>query len=368
MTEKNRVLETIRHNCDISDARDNGIYSICNLVLKLRNLYKWEHAIEPWQEPAAPDLLDWIDVKENYWKTIIDEPYHPLIINGREADPHDAAAVNDLLADPGLFYGAGYGRSLKSVFFLAEKLKMEEAGGCPVVVLGRELATELASPFAMLQDGIILIRREPLRYFFWDHIQDIRSSSKASLHHALHRYGILKDGQLDQALFRDRLDALVDAEIPIFIHHEVGEMRQEALDSDTLSRIIAVFPDSIVEFAARAVKDVLADTHPEGMLSFIIREQRDASLGLYVGLLAGLRRELFPEIVPAFAQFLRDLDWQGIERARVACRDRNLGLAEKIRTIAGYIGEETDEQVMQRFIDGVLTPLELDAPQQKEKE
>ena len=49
MTES-RVLDTIRHNCDISDARDNGIYSICNLVLKLRNLYKWEHAIEPWQD------------------------------------------------------------------------------------------------------------------------------------------------------------------------------------------------------------------------------------------------------------------------------------------------------------------------------
>jgi hypothetical protein len=27
----------------------------------------------------------------------------------------------------------------------------------------QELATELASPFAMLQDGVILIRREPLR-------------------------------------------------------------------------------------------------------------------------------------------------------------------------------------------------------------
>ncbi len=365
MTES-RVLDTIRHNCDISDARDNGIYSICNLVLKLRNLYKWEHAIEPWQEPASSDLLDWIEVKENYWETIIDEPYLPLVMDGREADPHDAAAVNDLLAEPGLFYGAGYGRSLKSIFFLAKKLREEEAGGCPVVVLGRELATELASPFAMLQDGTILIRREPLRYFLWDHVQEIRSSSKASLHHALQQYGILSNGQLDQARFRDRLDRIVDAEIPIFIYHEVGEKLQEELDSDTLRRIIAVFPDSVIEFVARAVKDVLADTHPAGMLGFIIREQRDASLGLYAGFLAGLRRELFPEIAPAFEQFLRDRDWRGIERARVTCRDRNLGLAEKIRAISGYIGEETDEEVMQRFIAGVLTPLGLDAPQQKE--
>jgi hypothetical protein len=27
------LLKIIKHNCDISDARDNGIYSICTLVL-----------------------------------------------------------------------------------------------------------------------------------------------------------------------------------------------------------------------------------------------------------------------------------------------------------------------------------------------
>ncbi|MHB8808722.1 MAG: Sfum_1244 family protein [Desulfobulbaceae bacterium] len=366
MTET--VVKTIRHNCDISDARDHGIYSICNLVLKLRNLYKWEHGIEPWQEPATPVLLDWIEAKENFWETIVEEPYLPLTLAGREVDLHDAATVNTLLGEPGLYYGAGYGRSLKSIFFLAEKLREEEAGGCPVVVLGRERATELASPFAMLQDGVILIRREPLRYFFWDHVQEIRSSAKLSLHYALHHYGILKNGQLDQGLFRDRLDTIVDAELPIFIYHEVGELRQEALDSDTLRLIIAVFPDSIIEFVARAVKDVLADTHPAGMLGYIIRERRDASLGLYAGFLAGLRRELCPEIAPAFEQFLRDRDWQGIERARVACRDRTLSLAETIRAIAGFIGEESDDQVLQRFTVQVLTPLGLDAPQAKGSE
>ena len=359
------VLETIRRNCDISDARDHGIYSICNLVLKLRNLYKWEHGVQPWQEPATPDLLDWIEAKENHWQTIVAEPYLPLVLGGREVDPHDAAAVNGLLARPDLVYGAGYGRSLKSVFFLAEKLREEEAWGCPVLILGRELATELASPFAMHQDGTILIRREPLRYFFWDQVQEFRSSSKSFLLHALDRHGILRDGRLDQGLFRDRLDGIVDAELPIFIQHEVGEMLQVGLDSETLQRIIAAFPDSIIEFVARAVKDVLADTHPEGMLGFIIRERRDASLGLYVGFLAGLRRELFPEIAPACDRFLQDRDWQGIEAARSACREKTLLLADKIRTIAATIGEVDDDQVLERFTAEILAPLGLDAPQKK---
>jgi hypothetical protein len=69
---------TIRHNCEISDARDNGIYSICTLVLKLRNLYKWEHRLEPWDEPESAVVLDWIAAKENYWETIAGEEYRPL--------------------------------------------------------------------------------------------------------------------------------------------------------------------------------------------------------------------------------------------------------------------------------------------------
>lgn len=367
MTQR-RIIETIQRNCDISDARDNGIYSICNLVLKLRNLYKWEHAIEPWHEPETTALLAWIEAKENYWETVIDDSFQPFIADGREVDPFDLETVNGLLADPALVYGAGYGRSMKSIFFLGEKIREEQVEGCPVIIVGRELARELSSPFAMLQDGVIIIRREPLRYFFWDHVQEIRSSCKESLHHALHGYGILTDGRLDQQAFRNRLDDIVDGEIPIFIHHEVGERLQDTFDSGTLRRIVAAFPDSAIEYVARSIKDVLADTHPRGMVSLIIRERRDASLGFYVGFLAGLRRELFPEIVQAFAPFLQNRDWRLIEDARRTCWEKNRRLAETIRNIAVHIGRETDEEIKTRFTNQVLTPLGLDVPERKGKE
>lgn len=357
-----KLIQTIRHNCDISDARDNGMYSICVLVLKLRNLYKWEHGIEPWQEPESKDLLGWIDAKEKYWKTIAKEPYLPLDVRGREEDPFALSVTNSLLAEDGLVYGAGYGRSLKSIFFLAEKIRDESVEGCPVVILGREMARELSSPFAMLQDGIIIIRRDPMRFFFWDHIQEMRSSSRASLHHALDRYGIFTDGQLDHVAFRRQLDTIVDEEIPIFIHHEVGEMRQHTFDSNTLRKIISTFPDTVIEYVSRAVKDVLADTHPDGMVSFIIRERRDASLGFFVGFLAGLRRILSPEIITAFDPFLQERDWGLIEQARIAGREKSLGLAEKIRAIADLIDVEDKEQIALRFSTEILAPLGLEPP------
>ena len=65
--EQMNLHQAIQHNCNISDARDNGIYSICTLVLKLRNLYKGENGLEPWDEPDSPILLDWIYAKENFW-------------------------------------------------------------------------------------------------------------------------------------------------------------------------------------------------------------------------------------------------------------------------------------------------------------
>jgi len=365
MTES-PFIRAVQRNCDISDARDNGIYSICTLVLKLRNLYKWEHGMEAWQEPESAELLDWIEARENFWKTIADKPFEPLPINGVHINPWDAGVVNTMLAETGLVYGAGYGRSMKAVFFLAEKIREETVEGCPVLILGQEKATDLASPFAMLQEGVIFIRRSPLRLFFWDHIQDIRSSSRTSLHHALDQYGVLTaDGRVNQQAVREKLDAIVDGEIPIFIYHEVGEMLETTLDSGTLKTIISAFPDSAIEFVGRAIKDILADTHPKGMISFIIREQREASLGFYAGFLDGVRKVLFPEMHAAFQKFLPDRDWQLIEQARCRCRDHNLLLAGKFKEIARLFGHTPLEEITQRFNREILAPLGLDVPEQQ---
>ena len=111
-------LKTVKQNCDISDARDNGIYSICTLVLKLRNLYKWENGLEPWQEPDSPILLDWIGAKEEYWETIQDKKFLRIPINGEGVDPFLLPIINEHFSSGNHIYGAGYGRSMKAVFFI----------------------------------------------------------------------------------------------------------------------------------------------------------------------------------------------------------------------------------------------------------
>lgn len=357
------LMKTIQHNCTISDAKDCGIYSICTLVLKLRNLYKWEQEMPPWQEPEPTVLLDWIEAKENFWEPLGKESFHFLPCNGNNLDPWDTDKINSVLGGTDLVYGSGYGRAMKAVFFLAKKIKEESVEGCPVVILGQEQARELASPFASLQNGVITIRREPLRFFIWDHIQDIRASCRTPIHYTLNAYGMLDDGKINQQACRDSLDYMVDREIPIFIYHEVGEKMQTTLDSFTLKKIVASFPESAVEFVSRTIKDILADTHPLGMINFIIREKRSASLGLYVGFLDGLRKLLFPEISDAFQRFVHNEDWQLIEQARKQCRARNLRFAEKICEIVQTIDQIPLESSRERFNREVMVPLGLDIPE-----
>jgi len=361
-TELSPFIQDIQHNCNISDARDHGIYSMCTMVLKLRNLYKWEKGLEPWEEPESVDLLGWIEAKENYWATIAGESFRPLSAGGETLEPFDLEEINGALHDDTMLYGAGYGRSMKAVFFLADKIERRIAEGCRVIIVGNERAKEMASPFAMVQDGLIIIRRESLRYFFWDQIQEVRSSCRSSIRHALQSYGVFRNGTLDRALLQSSLDTIVDREMNLFIFHEVGETLQTAFHSETLQAIIGHFPGTVIEFVGRAVKDVLADTHRHGLLSYVVRERRESSLGFYLTFLDGLRAKLFPEITSAWQLFIADRDWHHIEQARKACWERNLQLAEQIRKISRMIGDEPDELILRRFNSEILMPLGLEKP------
>ncbi|MDF1578654.1 MAG: hypothetical protein RQ753_04915 [Desulfurivibrionaceae bacterium] len=353
------LQQTIRHNCDISDARDNGIYSLCTLVLKLRNLYKWEQGLEPWDEPDSKVLLDWIDAKENYWEEIAGEDLAPLPMDGSSFDPFDISKINNKFRGQNLYYGAGYGRSLKSIFFLAEIREEKTANGRPVLILGKEQTRELSAPFALLQDGVIIIRREPLRFFIWDQVQEVRTASRLPLRFALECHGVPSGTELNQQAFKKNLDRIVDGEIPVFIHHEIGELREEALASKTAKKLISAYPDSAIELTVRAVKDILADTNPEGMLGYIINEQREASLGFYLGFLDGMRKLLFPEIVEAFKGFRDDRDWRKIELARDHGRAANLRRAKQLKAAAGSFDRGNSKAVKARIERDILAPLGL---------
>ena len=306
------LTRQVLKNCEISDAQHAGLYSICGLALRLRDLYKWENKLSPWIEKDSSEILDWIADKEQLWERLADKKYADITIGDKRYDPFDTAKINTILEPQGLLYGAGYAFSLKPTFFLATIDNIDHCGGYTVYMLARELARDLLTLPVLSQDNLILLRTDAARLYIWDQIAFIKKSGRPALEFALKHCGLKE--QPPEAL-RQHLPALVAAQKDIFIYHEIGEMKDSTFDPHIWRELIAAFPHSPVELLARAVKDLLADTNRHGTLRYLIKHRKTPALGFYVAFQDGLLKELFPELRAAFRDFTKLLDWRIIEEA-----------------------------------------------------
>ena len=302
----------VLQNCDISDANNAGLYSICGLALRLRDLYKWEKQLPPWEERDSSEILDWIEAKENRWEAVAENDYQELFLFGKTFDPFDSDGVNAVLEPYNIYYGAGYARSLKPTFFLAVIENKTRSNGYNIYTLGRELARDLLTIPAMSQNDNVLLRQESANLFLWDQIFYIKKSGRPALNFALEHLGI---AEKDPTALHQHLPEIFAAIKDTYIYHELGEIQDTTFDRESWREMVAAFPFSPVEFIARALKDLLADTSEFGTLHHIIQERQTAGLAFYVAFIDGLAKEFFPEISIAFQEFARSEDWQIIEQA-----------------------------------------------------
>jgi len=335
------LISRVQRNCDVSDARHAGLYSVCGLALRLRDLYKWDLGLPPWKEGAPGDVLDWIDARETLWADLEEEAYLPIEVDGNRFEPFDTRAINAALRPRGLFYGAGYAYSLKPSFLLSELDSDHHVEGEPVVRLGKELARDLLTIPAMTQDGRIVFRRDSARMYLWDQIMYIKPSGRPALNSAMCDFGL---NGADPGGIREHLDALLDRMQENYLYHELGEIRDDVFDRDIWRALISEFPHSPVELLVRSVKDLLADTGPAGTLRRIARKRDCVSLGLYVAFFDGLGRDLFPELRAAYSLYVQRDNWSFIEDAVSAGYATATRLAEAICRIYrdGANRHETD--------------------------
>ncbi|MCP3869796.1 MAG: hypothetical protein GY703_17220, partial [Gammaproteobacteria bacterium] len=291
----------VQANCDISDAIHAGVFSICGLALRMRDLYKWEKRLPPWKEKAEEDILDWIGRREDVWDDVRESLYQSVEVAGTRYDAFDTAGINRDLEAYGLFYGAGYAYSLKPTFFLARITREQKVAGKCVLHLGEELARDLLTLPAMSREGVIVLRTEAAQMYLWDQIQYLKKSGKPYLQYALTQINVTEN---DPDALRRALPKLFEAQVETYIHHEVGEATDEVFDRETWREMIADYPHTPVELLVRAVKDLLADTSSQGTLHHLIESGQTVSLSLYAAFLDGLGRELFPEFRRAFSQYV----------------------------------------------------------------
>jgi len=310
--ELKSLTRQVLQNCDISDAYHAGLYSICGLALRLRDLYKWEKQLPPWEERDSSEILDWIEAKETLWEAFAENEYQQLDLFGKNFDPFDADGVNAVLEPHNIYYGAGYARSLKPTFFLAVIEDKARSNGYTIYTLGRELARDLLTIPAMSQNDSVLLRQESANLFLWDKIFYINKSGRYALDYALEHLGITAK---DPTVLRQHLPEILEAVKDTYIYHELGEIQDTTFDRQSWREMVAAFPFSPVEFIARALKDLLADTNEYGTVRHIIEKRQTAGLAFYVAFIDGLAKEFFPEISIAFKAFAKSGDWRLIEQA-----------------------------------------------------
>ena len=306
------LIEQVRYNCDISDARFAGHYSICGLALRLRDLFKWEHRLAPWEERDPAEVLEWIGRKEQLWERLQDEDFVAIEIEGAVYEPFDTTGINARLAPLNLYYGAGYAQSLKPSFVLGQVDARTKHDGLSVIHLGVELARDLLTLPALSQSANIVLRKEAARLFVWDQIFYITPSRRPFLAYALQHAGIQDAGPAGLQL---HFDFLLETLYDIFIRHEIGERSDTFFNADAWRAMIAAFCQTPVELVVRAVKDALADTGPDGPLRAIIAKRQAVALGFYLVFHDGLGKQLFPELGGAFAEFASSGQWEIMDAA-----------------------------------------------------
>ncbi len=357
MTEIDDIAARVQLNCTISDARYAGNYSICGLALRLRDLYKWEKGLEPWVEEEPPVLLEWIGRKEEEWEALEGTDLAEITIRGTPYQPFHLEEINSLLEPFGFYYGAGFVHGLKPTFFLAPLEHVRVEDGISVFYLGRELARDLLTLPAMTQNECILVRKESARLFLWNQIFFVKNSGRDALRFAMQAYGI---SDHDPDSLKMNLNGISDDELETYVHHEIGEIREGSFDRSTWRELLSVFPHTPVELLVRALKDILSDTGESGSIRYMVRQKRASSLGLYVAFLDGLKKEMFPELRPAFTAFTRAGDWSLIEEAAVTAYRRTKDCADKVTSIFQE-GKKTGdlEAAGRRIAEQVLRPLGL---------
>jgi hypothetical protein len=349
-----RLKRGILHNCDVTDAKHAGLYSVCGLVMRLRDLYKWERRLPPWQEDESAKVLEWIGDRETRWEGLMTADYQPLTLDRHTADAFDTKTVNQWIQPNGLYYGAGYAHSLKPTFFLAEVEDRLVVQGRVVWILGREHARDLLTLPAFSQDSQVVLRTEAGRMYLWDQILYLSNSGRRAFDFALKACGL--ENQQHETIRRD-FDTIWDANKTIYVRHEIGEIEDHVFDRNIWQGMLADYPHTPVELFVRTLKDLLADTNPKGTLPHLIAQRNKAGLGLYVAFGNGITRSLTQPIICAFDDFLEDAaDWDAMacatQKMREAIKGHTRRVLEVYRTarLQGDLawGKDTIEEMMRK--------------------
>ena len=79
--EHRQLARAVQHNCNISDARFAGNYTMCVYLLKMREYFRWEMEQDFGANLTRDDVGNWLIAREQLWSDIEDQDYSHLDID-----------------------------------------------------------------------------------------------------------------------------------------------------------------------------------------------------------------------------------------------------------------------------------------------
>jgi len=343
------LLKEIKFNCDVSDARFWGYFSICGLLMRYRDLYRSERGLEPWSRIGREEIAAWIERKESRWTDLEGQGFRDLTIGGEHYDAFDVDRINPALEGDGYVYGAGYGMYLKPTFFLARAKSVAEVVGHRVYTTGQEVVRDLFTAPAMLQGRSIFLRLEPLKAILWDKFAELKPGRPTATTDAFEAYGLKPCQTVDDAC-KDTLDRMVVDYAGVLLHHELAESREAV---SQWKDILTLAGDRKAEHYLRAVQDLVADTSDSGPLKLIVDRKDRGALSLAIGFMEGYRRLLFPDIREAYQRRPGDVNWREIDDVRRKAFNRFHGLRQTVLALYNSGGPEAFSRGLQEMMQKV---------------
>ena len=307
-----QLINSVQHNCHISDARYAGNYTLCIYLLKMREFYRWEHKHSFSEKLSTDDIGNWLSEREALWDEIENEEYQLLQVPPAKHDPFDTQAINQDLIPRNLVYSGGYGVKNKPHFFLAELENKKIINNYTIYISGKEYARDLTSPPAMSHNKTIFIRRESFKRMIWERTDEWRwNKPENAMAKAIRCYDFEND-------LEDALSKMTDNELDAAVLHEIGEIQagEKLIDWHQMMSDISF---TQAEIMARAVRDHYADTLHT--LPTLIKNNNQASIHFYFANLTNMRKHIFPSLLDAYNRWCEDKDIKSIEQTVNASLD-----------------------------------------------
>lgn len=304
------IVSAVQKNCHISDAQFAADLTLCTFLLKMRELYRWEHEIPLTRDMPKSEVGDWMNERERYWEAVEAAPYEPLPLGTGGVDPFEVALANRELAPHGLVYSGGFGRACKPHFFLGSLLREEVRDGFKVYVSGCEFARDLDAPPGMMLDDTIFVRTESLQRWLWEKYEEWNWNHRnQAMTRAVGCYDFR--GAPETALRE-----MTETETESVILHELGEARVGAELGEDWSQLLAAVMRTRAEIFARAVRDLYADCL--STLPGLLARENPAAIHFYFANFTGMRRQLFPELAAAYQGWLERGELAELQRVSAA--------------------------------------------------